>query len=71
MSIHFTPNMSYCAVENTARAMEQVIALMEEFDSPEEWLESLDAHERRGLESLLVSLERFREYTEQFDSDLL
>ena len=71
MSIHFTPNMSYCAVENTASAMDQVIALMEEYDTVEQWRASLNEYELRGLESLLQSTERFREYTEQFDSDLV
>lgn len=71
MGIHNYPNMSYCAVENTAMAMDQVIDLMEEYDSPEEWLESLSEHELRGLESLLQSTERFREYTTHFDSDLV
>ena len=67
MSIHFTPNMSYCAVENTAKAMHQVIALMEECDSLEEWMASLNEYERRGLTSLVRAVEQFQDYTEDLE----
>ena len=67
MSIHFTPNMSYCAVENTARAMDQVIALMEEYDTVEQWRESLNEYELQGLASLLAAVEQLRERTEDLE----
>ena len=67
MSIHFTPNMSYCAVENTARAMHQVIALMEEYDTVEQWRASLNEYELQGLASLLAAVEQLREYTEDLE----
>ena len=67
MSIHFTPNMSYCAVENTALAMHQVIALMEEYDSVEEWMASLNEYEQRGLTSLVRAIGQFRDYTEDLE----
>ena len=55
MSNH--PNMSYCAVENTASALHQVVDMMTdsgEFDSIEEWVESLNEYERDALPVLLV-----------------
>ena len=67
MSIHFTPNMSYCAVENTARAMHQVIALMEEYDTVEQWRASLNEYELQGLASLLAAVEQLRECTEDLE----
>ena len=67
MSIHFTPNMSYCAVENTARAMHQVIALMEEYDTVEQWRASLNEYELQGLASLLAAVEQLRERTEDLE----
>ena len=67
MSIHFTPNMSYCAVENTAKAMHQVIALMEEYDSLEEWMASLNEYEQRGLTSLIEAIDQFRDYAEDLE----
>lgn len=50
------PNMSYCAVENTASALHQIVHMMTdsgEFDSIEEWVESLNEYEREALPELL------------------
>ena len=53
------PNMSYCAVENTASAMEQVLDLMQDFDTVEDWLHSLNEYERASVHELLRACEDF------------
>jgi len=60
-------NMSYCAVENTAGAMRQVIDLIEEFDTIEEWVASLDEYERNGLERLIGCCEEFAIYSNEIE----
>lgn len=52
-------NMNYCAVENTAKAMRQVIRLMSKFDTVEEWVDSLNEYERDSLESLIECCREF------------
>lgn len=55
------PNMSYCAVENTASALSQVVDMMTdsgEFDTIEEWVESLNEYEREALPELLDHCQR-------------
>jgi hypothetical protein len=46
------PNMSYCAVENTNASLGQVLSLMENFDSIDEWFDSLNENEKRAWHML-------------------
>jgi hypothetical protein len=40
--------MSYCAVENTNASLGQVLSLIENFDSIDEWFYSLNENEKRA-----------------------
>ena len=60
-------NMSYCAVENTAGNMRQVLELMEEFDTIAEWVESLNDYERDSLDSLIEYCRKFAGYAEEIE----
>ena len=60
-------NMSYCAVENTAGNMRQVLELMAEFDTVAEWVDSLDEYERGSLDSLIEYCREFAGYAEEIE----
>jgi len=55
MSNQFTPNMSHCAVENTAAAVEQVLALIEAAGSTADWVAGLSEHELHSVDPLLAA----------------
>ena len=58
-------NMSYCAVENTASDLRQVLNLMAEFDTIEEWVNSLNEYERDSLDSLIAYCREIASYSEE------
>jgi len=60
-----SPNMSYCAVENTEKALRQVINLMQEHDTVADWVASLNTYEQDSLPSLLQCCKEILEYAEQ------
>jgi len=60
-------NMSYCAVENTAGNMRQVLELMADFDTIAEWVASLDEYERGSLDSLIAYCQEFAGYAEDIE----
>lgn len=64
MGLYNSPNMSYCAVENTAGAIQQVINLMQEYDTVEEWKASLTEYELGALSSLLAYCNEFAQIME-------
>jgi len=63
-------NMSYCAVENTASALRQVLNLMVEFDTIDEWVESLNQYERQSINSLLESCREIAEYADEIEESV-
>ena len=64
MGLYNSPNMSYCAVENTAGAMRQVICLMQEHDTVADWEASLNKYELAALRDLLAYCNEFAELLE-------
>jgi len=60
-------NMSYCAVENTAGNMRQVLELMAEFDTIEDWVEDLNEYERDSLDSLIACCREIAGYAEEIE----
>jgi len=60
-------NMSYCAVENTAGNMRQVLELMADFDTIAEWVESLNEYERGSLDSLIAYCREFAGYASDIE----
>ena len=65
MSIHFTPNMSYCAVENTSMGLEQVLDLMQEHDTVADWIEDLNTYEQSSLPVLVECCREILEYLDE------
>ena len=61
------PNMSYCAVENTNSALSQVVGMMSEFDSLDEFVESLNSDEKRAWRSLVENVNLIQEICDQED----
>jgi negative regulator of replication initiation len=66
-----SPNMSYCAFENTADALRQVLNLMYEAqdagDTFQKFLESRSsAEERRAVERLLSLVEEVKEVADEW-----
>jgi len=64
------PNMSYCAVENTAAAMDQILALIDEAGGIGEWIANLDDHERGKVKSLLLACSEIAEAEEDIRYEL-
>ena len=58
------PNMSYCMVENTSLAMEQIIDAMSQEGSGE-FYAKLSRSEKKAFARLLDFVETFREEAEQ------
>ena len=61
------PNMSYCAVENTNSALSQVVGMMSEFDSLDEFVDSLNSDEKRAWRSLVENVNLIQEICDQED----
>ena len=59
------PNMSYCAAENTALAMEQLIDLVKE--GGEEYIRDLSRYERTGHIDLINLCQAYLELMEQHE----
>jgi hypothetical protein len=53
------PNMSYTAVNNTNLALGQVMDMMNEFDTMDDFYESLRDEEKRAFRSLTRRIEEF------------
>jgi hypothetical protein len=63
------PNMSYCAFENTAMAMRQLLNMMREVDSLQEL--DLSYEEMRAFRELQDLCELFAEGAEALEGDVL
>ena len=63
-------NMSYCAVENTASDVGQVLDLMGDYDSVEEWVASLGEYEKNSLPSLIRQCREIVELIDQSGVDI-
>ena len=62
------PNMSYCAAENTANAMEQLIDLVQE--GGEEYIKDLSRYERNGHIDLINLCKAYLDLMEQHEQTL-
>ena len=61
------PNMSYCAVENTNSALGQVVDMISQFDSLDEFYESLSSYEKMAWRSLVDNVNLIRELHDEED----
>ena len=61
------PNMSYCAVENTNSALGQVVDMISQFDSLDEFYESLSSDEKMAWRSLVDNVNLIRELHDEED----
>ena len=63
------PNMSYCAVENTDRALAQIIGMMQEHDTLDEFIESRSPNEQRAWRNLADKIEYIQELINEEDME--
>lgn len=63
-------NMSYCAVENTTRALEELLDLVVKYDNPIDWYNDLSDSEQSYIDRLNRVTDQFQEVCEQiYNSD--
>lgn len=55
-----SPNMAYCANRNTADALNQVLDLMEQYDTPTEWYNDLSIDEQHAARALSEATDSFQ-----------
>lgn len=58
-------NMSYCAVENTTLALEELLRLVSEYGDPAEWYNDLSASERSYIDRLNRVTDQFQEICQE------
>jgi len=63
------PNMSYCAVENTNAALGQIIGMMEEHDTLDDFYDSLSCDEQCAWRQLVERVEQIQMLNEEADME--
>lgn len=58
-------NMSYCAVENTTLALEELLRLVLEYGDPAEWYNDLSASEQSYIDRLNRVTDQFQEICQE------
>jgi hypothetical protein len=58
------PNMSYCACENTNHALNQILGMMGEAGSVDEFFEGLSHSEQRAFRAMLETMVEITGYAE-------